>query len=152
MLIPLTFLATTLALPSKLEQKVLVASRNLYHSKQALEINKYAKQSPKNKNVCKASTSMKPRDWLFLFVDFTLYGILPEVPKEAPPLNEEQIGSFIMQSPSSHVKDLMTGYCFFAHLKKKHRLHYKKSIMACVALPNLLLSFGIAYREWVITS
>lgn len=55
-------LVATLALPPKVEQKVLVASRNLYHPKQALEINKYAKQNLKNKTVCEASTSMELGD------------------------------------------------------------------------------------------
>lgn len=36
----LVSLAATLALPPKVEQKILVVSRNLYHLEYALEINK----------------------------------------------------------------------------------------------------------------
>lgn len=59
----LAFLAATLVLPLKVEQKILVASRNLYYLKQASEINKDAKHGTKNKMVYEVSSNMESKDW-----------------------------------------------------------------------------------------
>lgn len=85
----LSSLATTLSLPSKVEQKVFKASWTLYHPKQAPEINNDAKQSQKNKIVYEVSTSMEPREWQLSFTGFMLYSILPDNSKEATSIKKE---------------------------------------------------------------
>lgn len=76
-------LVATFALPPKIEQKISIDGQSSYHPKQVQEINNDNKPGPRSKMVCETSSSLEPKDWRFPFIDFLLYGILSENPKEA---------------------------------------------------------------------
>jgi len=78
----LASLATSLALPAGAKERVLIYSHDLYYYKFALEDSKTPRGDHQVKKVLETSTSLKPRDWQFPYIDFVLYGILPDDPKE----------------------------------------------------------------------
>ena len=69
----LAALASTLALPTDTSYNVSIATHQLFCSKYSLEVNK----------VHAHSIDFEPKDWRFPFIDYALYGILPDDPKEA---------------------------------------------------------------------
>jgi len=69
----LAALAATLALPIDTMYHLTVATRHLVCLKHVLEA----------KEVHITSMGFEPRDWRFPLIDYTLYGILPDDPKEA---------------------------------------------------------------------
>ena len=79
----LASLAASLALPAGATEKVLVYSRNLYCCKFALKDSNSLRRDLQVKEVLETSTSLKLRDWRFSYIDFVLYDILPDDPKEA---------------------------------------------------------------------
>ena len=79
----LASLAASLALPVGAAEKVFIYSHDLYCCKFTLEDSKAPRGDLQVKEVLKTSTSLEPRDWRFSYIDFVLYGILPDDPKEA---------------------------------------------------------------------
>ena len=79
----MSWYATSLALLSSEIEKLLVQSRDLYCQKFTLEDSKTPRGDLQVKEVFETSTSPEPRDWRFSFIDFILYGILPDDLKEA---------------------------------------------------------------------
>ena len=74
--------AASLALSSGATKKVFIQNRDLYCPKFAFEDT----ETPKDlqvKEVLETSTSPELRDWRFSFINFVLYDILPNNPKEA---------------------------------------------------------------------
>lgn len=144
----LASLTATLALPYKIEQEILIASWSLCYHKQALESNKYIKQGSKSKIVCETSSDMELRDWRFPFIDVVRYGILLEdQKKKSPPLKEGQINSSTTPPLNSYTEGHMMELCSGVYPAKKHKLHYKKSIMICVVLTNPDPNSGIGYEK-----
>jgi len=78
----LASLAASLALPARAIEKILVHSRDLYFLKFALEDNQTPEWSLHVKKVLETSTGSELRDWRFSFIDYILYGILPNNSKE----------------------------------------------------------------------
>ena len=78
----LTSLTTSLALPIRATEKVLVYSHNFYYYKFTLEDSRTPRGDLQVKEVLEISTSLDPRDGRFPYIDFVLYGILPDNPKE----------------------------------------------------------------------
>ena len=76
-------LAASLALPVGATKRVLVYSHDLYYCKFALEDNRTSIGDFQVKEVLETSTSLELRDWRFSYIDFVLYDILPDDPKEA---------------------------------------------------------------------
>ena len=68
--------------PAEATERVLVHNRHLYCCKFALEDSKTPRRDLQVKKVLKTSTSREPRDWQFPYINFVLYGILPNNPKE----------------------------------------------------------------------
>lgn len=99
-----------------MEQKVLVASRSLYHPKQDFEISKDAKQSLKNNTVCEASTNVESKDWLFPFVDFIIYDILPKDLREA-----------------TFIKRRVDQFFYVAVTKQLYRRSYDVILLCCLS-------------------
>ena len=64
-------------------EEVLVHSHDLYCLKFSREDSKALKEDLQVKEVLETSASPKSRDWWFLFIEFALYDILPDDPKEA---------------------------------------------------------------------
>jgi len=79
----LASLAASLALSARVMEKVLVYSRDLYYCKFALEDSKTPKIDLQVKEVLETLTSLESKYWGFPYIDFVLYGILPDDPKEA---------------------------------------------------------------------
>ena len=75
-------LAASLALPAGATEKILVYSCDLYCPKFDLEGNQTQKGDLQVKEVLETSTCPELRDWRFPFIDFILYDILPDDPKE----------------------------------------------------------------------
>ena len=76
----LASLATSLALPARMTEKVLVASRDLYCPKFSLE---EIKEVTSIREILEITTGLESRDWRFPYIDYVLYDILPEDSKEA---------------------------------------------------------------------
>jgi len=74
----LAALAATLVLPIDTTYHLIVATRCLVCPKHVLETNK----------VHVTSIGFESRDWPFSFIDYTLYDILLDDPKEAAPSDE----------------------------------------------------------------
>jgi len=79
----LASLAASLALPAGATEEVLVHSHDLYWLKFTLKDSKSPKGDLQVKEVLETSTTPKLRDWQFSFIDFILYNILFDDPKEA---------------------------------------------------------------------
>jgi len=79
----LASLAASLSLPIGAEERAFVYSRDLYCCKFALEDSKTPRGDLQVKEILETSTSHEPRNWWFPYIDFVLYGILPDDPKEA---------------------------------------------------------------------
>jgi len=77
-------LAASLALPVGATERVLLYSRDLYFCKFAFEYSTTLRGDHhlQIKEVLETSTSLEPRDWRFPYIDFILYGVLPDDPKE----------------------------------------------------------------------
>jgi len=54
----------------------------LYYCKFAFEDSRTPRGDVQVKEVLKILTNLEPRDWRFPYIDFVLYGILPDDPKE----------------------------------------------------------------------
>jgi len=78
----LASLATSLALSVRATKRVFVYSRDLYCCKFAFEDSKTLKGGLQVKEVLETSISLEPRDWRLSYIDFVLYGILPDDHKE----------------------------------------------------------------------
>jgi len=79
----LASLAASLTLPARATERVLIYSRDFYYCKFTLKDSKTLKGDLQVKELLETSTSLEPRDWLFSYIDFILYGILPGDPKDA---------------------------------------------------------------------
>ena len=88
------------------------------------------------KEVLKSSTSFEPKDWQFSYIDFVLYDILPDDPKEAAAIRKKLIDSITMRSCRHYIADRMMESCSDAFLTKRNMEHSKKLMMVCVELIN----------------
>ena len=79
----LASLAASLALPAGTVEKILVHSHDLYCPRIALEDHQEPTGDCQGKEVLESSAGPEPRDWRFPYIDYILYGILPEDTKEA---------------------------------------------------------------------
>jgi len=77
----LAALAATLALPINTTYHLTVANRHLVCPKQVLKI----------KEVHSISTDFEPRDWRFPLIDYALYDILSDDPKEAASIRRRSL-------------------------------------------------------------
>jgi len=78
-----------LALSARAEERVLVYSHNLYSCKFTIEDNKTPRGDLQVKYVLETSISLKPRDWRFPYIDFVLYNIFPDDPKEVAAIRKK---------------------------------------------------------------
>ena len=77
----LAALTATLALPIDTTYHLTVATRHLVCLKHVL----------KTKEVHSISTDFEPRDWRFSLIDYALYDILPDDPKEAASIRRKSL-------------------------------------------------------------
>jgi len=78
----LASLAVSLALPTRAAEKVLVYNYDLYYPKLALKSDQIPPGNLLVKETLETSASLELRDWRFPYIDYVLYNILPDDPKE----------------------------------------------------------------------
>ena len=78
----LASLATSLALPVRTTEKVLVHNHDLYCPKFTLEDSETPRGDLQVEEIFDTLTDPELRDWRFSFIDFILYDILPDDSKE----------------------------------------------------------------------
>jgi len=79
----LAFLAASLALLAETTEKILVYSHDLYCPKFSLEDDQTPIGDLQVKEALETSAGPELRNWQFSYIDYALYGILPDDPKEA---------------------------------------------------------------------
>ena len=79
----LTSLAASLALLVGVVKKILVYSYDLYYPKFAFEDYQKPTRDRQVKEALETSSGPEFRDWRFSYIDYALYGIFPDDPKEA---------------------------------------------------------------------
>ena len=92
----LASLAASLALPARATEKVLVYSHDLYCPKFALEDEQTPTGNLQVKEALETSVGPKLRDWRFPYIDYALYGLLPDDPKEAVAIRRKPLNSTTM--------------------------------------------------------
>ena len=70
---------------------MLIYSRDLYCCKFVLEDSRTPRGDLQVKKVLEISTSLELRDWQFSYIDFILYAILPDEPKEAAAIRRKAL-------------------------------------------------------------
>jgi len=78
----LASLATSFALLIGTTEKILIYSHDLYYPKFVLEDNQTPTGDLQVKEALEISAGPELRDWRFSYIDYTLYDILPNDPKE----------------------------------------------------------------------
>ena len=79
----LASLAASLALPARVVEKILIYSHDLYGPRFDFEDHLKPTGDRQIKEALETSTVPELRDWQFLYIDYALYGIFPDNPKEA---------------------------------------------------------------------
>ena len=92
----LAFLAASLALPAGKTKKVLVYSHDLYYLKLALKDDQMSIGDLQVKEALETSAGPELKDWRFPYIDYALYGLLPDDPKEAAVIRRKTLNSTTM--------------------------------------------------------
>jgi len=79
----LTSLAASLALLARVAEKILVYSQDLYCPRFSFEDHQKLTRDLQVKEALESSTGPELSDWQFPYIDYALYDILPDNPKEA---------------------------------------------------------------------
>jgi len=77
------FLTASLALPVEVVEKILIYSHDLYCPRFAFEDHQKPTRDRQVKEALETSTGPELQDWWFPYIDYTLYDISPDDPKEA---------------------------------------------------------------------
>ena len=135
-------LATSLALPAGVVEKIFVHSHDLY-CKIAPEDYQEPTGDCQVKEALESSAGPEPRDWRFPYIDYALYGIHPDDPKEASAIRRKAPKFYYNAITRTLYVDHMTGSCSAVCPKKRRRRYSKKRMTACMQLINLVQSLGI---------
>ena len=85
--------AASLALPARAAEKVLVYSHDLYYPKLALKNDQIPAGNFQVKETLETSVGPKLRDWRFPYIDYALYGILPDDHKKVVAIKGKPLNS-----------------------------------------------------------
>ena len=85
----------------------------------------------------------KLRDWRFSYIDYTLYDILLDDPKEVAAIKRNPLNSTTMWSQEHCITDRMMESSSIVCHTKKHMRHSKKLMTVCVELTNLVQNLEI---------
>ena len=80
-----------MALPAGVTEKVLVYSHDLYCPKFALEDDQMPIADLQVKEALETSAGLELRDWRFSYINYALYDILPDGPKEAAAISRKTL-------------------------------------------------------------
>jgi len=78
----LASLPASLPLPAGVVEKIFVCSHDLYCPRVIFEDHQKPTGDCQAKEALKTITGVEPRDWQFPYIDYALYDILPDHPKE----------------------------------------------------------------------
>jgi len=146
----LASLAASLALPVRATGRVLVYNRDLCCCKFALEDNITPRRDLQVKESLE-TLSLEHKDWRFPYIDFVLYGILPDDSKRDAASEGNPIDSITMRSCKHCIVDhMMEFYSDVFHIKR-HRRYLKKPMTVYAELTNLDLSSETGLEHLTIT-
>ena len=100
--------------------------------------------------VLEISTSIELRDWRFSYIDFVLYGVLPDNPKEAATIEGKLLDSITMRSCRFYTADRMMVSCSDAFHTKRNMKLSKKLMMVCAELTNRTQARRLAQKTWLL--
>ena len=78
----LASLATSLALPARAAEKILIYNHDMYCTRFTFEDHQKTTRDLQVKEALETSTGQELRNWRFSYIDYALYGVLPDDPKE----------------------------------------------------------------------
>jgi len=91
-------------------------------------------------------------DWRFPYIDYALYGILPDDPKETAAIRRKPLNCTIMRLQEHCIADrLMESSSADYHIKR-HRKHSKWLMMVSAKLTNLVQILETDSENWDIIS
>jgi len=143
----LASLAASLALPTGVVEKILVYSHDLYCLRFVFEDHQKPTGDCQVKEALETSTGPELKDWRFSYIDYALYGICPEDPKEAAAIRRKAPKSTIMRSREHYTADRIMGSSSTACHRRRHMKYSKKRMTACMELTSLARSLGIDSEE-----
>jgi len=142
-----------MALPAGATEKVLIYSHDLYCLRFALEDNRKPTWDLQVKEALETLAGLVLRDWRFSYIDYVLYGILPDDPKEAAlSLEGKPLNSTTTRSQEHCIADRMMESSSAAYHIKRHRKHSKRLMTVYAELTNLVQSLEIDSEYWNIIS
>jgi len=132
-----------LALPAGATERVFIYSRDLYCCKFALEDSKTPREDLQVNEVFGTSTSLKISDWWFPYIDFVIYDMLPDDPKE---VHQKESSSILLQC--DHETLYWRSYdeillCCLAYKEAQEALREAHESMCTAHRPGLKL------RDWL---
>jgi len=133
----LASLTASLALSARAAEKILVYNHDLYCPRFAFEDNQKPTRDLQVKKALDTSTGLELRDWWFPYIDYALYGFLPDDLKRRLPLEEKPPNSTTMRSQGHCITDRTRESSSAAYHRKRHKKYSKRLMMVCVELTNL---------------
>ena len=118
-------------------------NHDLYCLKFALEDNQKQTGDLKVKEALETSAGPELRDWRFPYIDYALYDILPDDPKEATAIRRKTPRIYYNTITEHCIADRMMESYFTTCHTKRHKRHSKKLMTVCAELINLVQSLEI---------
>jgi len=112
----------------------------LYCPKLALEDEQILAGNVQVKKTLETSAGPELRDWLFSYIDYALYGILPNDPKEAAVIRRKAPKFYYNAITRTLYHRSHDGILLVACHIKRHRKHSKRLMTLCAELTNLAQS------------
>jgi len=140
-------LTALLVLPAEPIERVLICSRDLYCCKFALENSKTLRGDLQVKEILETSTSLEPWNWRFSYIDFFLYGILPDDPKEATAIRRKAPRFYNNAITRILYRRSYDGILLWCLSHKEARRRSKKLMTTHVDLTNPDLSSEIGLED-----
>jgi len=137
-----------LAFSAGAAEKVLVYSHDLYFLKLAIENDQIPAGNLQVKETLETSVGLELRDWRFPYIDYALYDIFLDDPKEAAAIKRKALNSTTMRSQEHCIADRMMESSSIACHIKRYRKHSKRLMMVCAELTNLVQNLEIDSEDW----
>ena len=127
-----------MALLARAAEKVLVNNHDLYCLKLDLENDQTPAGNLQIKETLETLTGLELRDWRFPYIDYALYDILPNDPKEAATIKRKAHKFYYNAITRTIYTDCMIESSFTACHIKRLKKYSKRLIMVYVELTNLV--------------
>ena len=134
--------------PAGATEKVLVYSHDLYCPKLVLEDDQTPVGNLQVKEALETSAGPELRDWRFPYINYALYCILPDGPKEAVAIRRKA-PKFYYNAITEHcITSRMMESSSAAYHIKRYRKHSKRLMIVCAELTNLVQNLGIDSEDY----